>query len=71
MGNITFEKKLKKRLKVIQDRDKWLPELIESDLKSKQSIDDYFYVKFNWCTLRRRAIFRWETMSRFWNRRIR
>jgi predicted RNA-binding protein len=45
MGNISYEKKLKKRLKVIHDRDKWLPELIESDLKSEQSIDDYFYVK--------------------------
>jgi predicted RNA-binding protein len=44
MGNISYEKKLKKRLKVIHDRDKWLPQLIESDLKSEKSVDDY-YVK--------------------------
>jgi predicted NACHT family NTPase len=44
MGNLSYQKSLKKRLKVIHGGDKWLPQLIESDLKERQSIDDY-YVK--------------------------
>jgi hypothetical protein len=35
MGNISYQNKLKKKLKKIHGGDKWLPQLIESDLKGK------------------------------------